>query len=213
MKRIFLVYVVVLSSVVSFYSQAAPDAAELTRMLNEFLAGAGRNDAAVHDRFWADDLIYTRSAGVRTNKEEIMKGLRAPATARKETDPVTVYTAEDIRIQQYGNAAVVAFKLVSTTTKPDGTKTVGNNLNTGTFVKRNGKWQVVAWQSTVVPKPEATSSQPAVQTAPATLAAVADTAAKPVSTTGRTYLKGPRGGCYYLGSGGKKVYVDHAYCK
>ncbi|MBK6724504.1 MAG: nuclear transport factor 2 family protein [Acidobacteria bacterium] len=112
----------------------------------------------MHDRFWADDLIYTRSAGVRTTKEEIMKGLKAPAPAPKPGDPVTVYTAEDIKIQQYGNAAVVAFRLVSTTTKADGTKTTGNNLNTGTFIKRNGKWQVVAWQSTIVPKADPTSS-------------------------------------------------------
>jgi ketosteroid isomerase-like protein len=160
MKRYISYVVLFFAATLSIHAQTAPDAAELTRMLNEFLAGAGRNDAAVHDRFWADDLIYTRSAGVRTNKEEIMKGLRAPAAPRKETDPVTVFTAEDIRIQQYGNAAVVAFKLVSTTTKADGTKTVGNNLNTGTFIKRNGKWQVVAWQSTVVPKPPEAPAKP-----------------------------------------------------
>lgn len=202
------------TSVLAISAQTAPDAAELTRLLNDFLAGAGRNDPAVHDRFWADDLIYTRSAGVRTNKDEIMKGLRSAPT-RKEGDPVTVYTAEDVRIQQYGNAAVVAFRLVSTTTKADGTKTVGNNLNTGTFVKRNGKWQVVAWQSTVVPEPKSTSSQSSTQALPMTLTTVpepkTDKPAAPAS--GRSYLKGPRGGCYYLNSAGKKVYVDHTYCK
>src|SRR5687767_3426228 len=150
MKRIAVLFVF-FAAALSAGAQTAPDAAELSRLLNEFLAGAGRNDAAVHDRFWADDLIYTRSAGIRTGKEEIMKGLRS-APSRKESDPVTVYTAEDVRIQQYGDAAVVAFKLVSTTTKADGSKTVGNNLNTGTFVKRNGKWQVVAWQSTIIPR-------------------------------------------------------------
>ena len=138
MKRATILIAILLASVFSASAQTAPDAAELTKMLNEFLAGAGRNDAAIHDRFWADDLIYTRSAGVRINKEELMKGVRS-ATAPKPTDPVTVYTAEDVRIQQYGDAAVVAFRLVSTTTKSDGTKNVGNNLNTGTFVKRNGK--------------------------------------------------------------------------
>ncbi|HEU0106862.1 MAG TPA: hypothetical protein VFT38_11870, partial [Vicinamibacteria bacterium] len=35
------------------------DEAELTRLLREFLAGASRNDAAAHERFWAEDLIYT----------------------------------------------------------------------------------------------------------------------------------------------------------
>lgn len=153
MKCFIYCVLVFLAVSVPAFSQTAPDAPELTRLLNEFLAGAGRNDAAVHGRFWADDLIYTRSTGVRTNKAEIMKGLKTPAPAAKPGDPVTVYTAEDIQIHQYGKAAVVAFRLVITTTRSDGTKTVANNLNTGTFLKRKGIWQVVAWQSTIVPKP------------------------------------------------------------
>jgi hypothetical protein len=28
----------------------------------------------------------------------------------------------------------------------------------------------------------------------------------------RTYSKGPRGGCYYLNSSGRKIYVDHSLC-
>jgi ketosteroid isomerase-like protein len=204
MKRATFLIAILLASVFSISAQTAPDAAELTKMLNEFLAGAGRNDAAIHDRFWADDLIYTRSAGVRINKEELMKGVRS-APAPKPGDPVTVYTAEDVRIQQYGDAAVVAFRLVSKTTKSDGTKAVGNNLNTGTFVKRNGKWQVVAWQSTVVPDPNAAKS--------ATLSNAAATTKSSTKSGSRVYQRGSRGGCYYLSASGRKVYVDHSYCK
>src|SRR5215213_261838 len=136
-------------------AQTAPDAAELTKLLNEFLAGASRNDVAVHERFWADDLIYTRSAGRRVNKAEVMQDVRS-TPAPKPTDPKTIYTAEDIRIQQYGDTAVVAFRLVATT-ETGGTKYVANLLNSGTFVKRDGKWQVVNWQSTRMPRTEAES--------------------------------------------------------
>jgi len=139
----------------SALAQTAPDAAELTKLLNDFLAGATRNDAAVHDRFWADDLIYTRSAGRRVNKAEVMHDVRT-APAPKPNDPKTVYTAEDIRIQQYGDTAIVAFRLVATT-DIGGSKQVANLLNSGTFVKRNGKWQVVNWQSTRMPRTEAES--------------------------------------------------------
>ena len=122
----------------------------LTHLLNEFLAGASRNDAAMHDRFWAADLIYTRSAGVRIGKAELMNGVRN-APAPKADDPRVAYSAEDVRVQQYGNTAVVAFRLVAKSVK--GTVTdVSYYLNTGTFVKRNGRWQAVAWQSTAVPK-------------------------------------------------------------
>jgi hypothetical protein len=124
----------------------APDAAELTKLLNEFLAGASRSDAAIHDRFWADDLIYTRSAGRRVTKAEVMRDVRS-APAPKPSDPKTTYSAEDIRIQQYGDTAIVAFRLVAKTEK-EGTTHIANLLNSGTFLKRDGKWQVVNWQST-----------------------------------------------------------------
>lgn len=133
-------------------AQTAPDAAELTKLLNEFLAGASRNDAAVHDRFWAEDVIYTGSAGRRRGKADIMHDVRS-APAPKPGDPTTVYTAEDIRVQQYGDTAIVAFRLVGTTAK-DAKTEVLNYLNSGTFVKRSGKWQVVNWQSTRMPRTE-----------------------------------------------------------
>lgn len=30
---------------------------------------------------------------------------------------------------------------------------------------------------------------------------------------GRTYIQGPRGGCYYINANGNKTYVDHSMCK
>ena len=142
----------ILISALGANAQTAPDANELTKLLNEFLAGASRNDPGVHDRFWAEEVIYTGSAGRRRGKADIMHDVRS-APAPKPGDPVTVYSAEDIRIQQYGNTAIVAFRLVGTTAK-NGTTEVTNYLNSGTFVKRKGKWQVVNWQSTRMPKQE-----------------------------------------------------------
>ena len=135
-----------------------PDAAELTRLLHEFLAGAGKNDIAMHDRFWAEELVYTSALGRRKGKADIMRELRAePASTPKPEEGTTVYTAEEIRIQQYGETAIVAFRLVATTDKA-GTKEVKNFFNTGTFLKRNGKWQVVAWQATAMPTDSASPS-------------------------------------------------------
>ena len=125
--------------------EAAPDAEVLTRLLEYFLDGASRNDIAAHERFWADELVYTRSAGVRTNKAEILAGLRGGSDP---AEPPTAYSAEDIRIQQYGDTATVAFRLVGRVGAAPETL---NFLNTGTFLKRNGEWRAVAWQATRVP--------------------------------------------------------------
>ncbi len=152
MKRIFLSAILILLSAPILNAQTAPAAAELTALLKEFLAGASRNDVAIHDRFWAEDLIYTRSSGERIGKADIMRDLRK-TPAPKPEDPMTAYTAEDVRIQQYGETAIVAFRLVGTTQKAETTQ-VAKFLNTGTFLRRNGKWQVVSWQATKIPNPE-----------------------------------------------------------
>lgn len=136
--------------VCGLHAQTAPDAAELTKLLHDFLSGASRNDAAMHERFWAADLIYTSALGIRRGKPEIMQNVRSEEAPKPE-DGTTVYTAEEIRIQQYGETAIVAFRLVATTDKA-GVKEVAHYFNTGTFLKRGGKWQAVGWQATAVPK-------------------------------------------------------------
>ena len=152
MGRILSSVFLLLLSAAGALAQAAPDAAELTRLLNEFLAGAGRNDAAVHERFWAEDLVYTGSSGRRVGKADIMRDVRS-APAPKPGDPTTVYTAEEVRVQQYGDTAVVAFRLVATTARGGATE-VSKFLNSGTFLRRGGRWQVVNWQATRLPRSE-----------------------------------------------------------
>lgn len=161
------------------FAQTAPDATELTRLLNDFLAGAGRNDAVMHDRFWAEDLIYTGSAGRRVGKADIMKDVRsAPAPVN---DQKITYSAEDVRIQQYGTTAIVAFRLVARVERRDNVD-ITHHFNTGTFLKRDGKWQVVSWQATRLPRAEAQTTRQLLaiddQFGKATLAADATTLAE-----------------------------------
>jgi ketosteroid isomerase-like protein len=154
MKRILFVLTLLLSGVLSADAQnAAPDAPELTRMLNDFLAGASRNDVAAHDRFWAEDLIYTRGAGVRIGKDELMKGVRSSTPVKAGEQPSALFSAEDVRIQQFGNVAVVAYRLVGKTEK-DGKTVIAKFLNTDVFVKRDSRWQVVSHQVTPIPEPK-----------------------------------------------------------
>jgi uncharacterized protein (TIGR02246 family) len=150
MTRILLCAMLLWMPLLTAAQTPAPDEAALRALLAEFLEGASRNDAAVHDRFWAEELIYTRSAGVRLGKAELMQGLRdlPPPTPQ---DPKVAYVGDEVRVQQYGDVAVVAFRLIGTTTRRDGTE-VATFLNTGTFVKRDDRWQAVAWQSTRVPE-------------------------------------------------------------
>ena len=59
----------------ALFAQTTPDSAELTKLLQDFLAGASKNDIAMHDRFWADELVYTSALGRRKSKADIMREL------------------------------------------------------------------------------------------------------------------------------------------
>ncbi|WP_232325023.1 nuclear transport factor 2 family protein [Microbulbifer agarilyticus] len=131
----------------------ANDQKDLNSLLDQFLAGAS-NDIAVHERFWADDLIYTSSNGQRFGKKKIIQGMREAASENEQTTASVDYRAEDTDIRLFGDTAVIAFRLVaepgSADTKNKQTE-ITEFFNTGTFVKRDGKWQAVAWQATKIP--------------------------------------------------------------
>lgn len=124
---------------------------DLTMMLNQFLKDAGTNNRGGFDRFFADDAIYTGSNGKVRTKAEIMSSLNTPRTVTGSTDKQT-YSAEHVSVHDFGNTAIVAFQLVAHTQHADGKVDVSNYRNTGTFLRRNGKWQVIAWQATKMPE-------------------------------------------------------------
>jgi hypothetical protein len=126
--------------------------AEVTALLQEFLAKV--TSPAMHQRFWADDVIYVSNAGVVRTKTDILKGLKAeePAggTAAAPAAPTGGYSAEDVVVRQFGETVVLNFRLVQHTTGQPDTPF----RNSGVFVLREGRWQVVSWQATrVAPVP------------------------------------------------------------
>ncbi len=143
MKSLIATVLVFLISLNYCLGQNGDPKKELTDMVNEFLNKVDSEE--MHDRFWAEDLTYTSSAGKRFGKDTIMSGFKSNDDS--ETDNTPSYSAEDIEIKLFDNIAVVAFKLVSLTA--EGTLT--EYLNSGTFAKRKGQWKVVNWQATKIP--------------------------------------------------------------
>jgi hypothetical protein len=122
----------------------AADVDELTAMLHEFLANADK--ASAHEMFWAEELVYTSSGGLRFGKSDIMQGFEG--AEESDAPPAVIYSGEEVDVRLYNGMAVVAFKLVGTAS--DGSQTL-YYYNTGTFLKRDGTWKVVAWQATKIP--------------------------------------------------------------
>jgi hypothetical protein len=124
---------------------SAADEELLTAMLSDFLAHADK--AAAHEKFWAEDLVYSSSSGLRFGKADIMQGFEGADEEAAEPPPIA-YSAEEVDVRLYGDTAIVAFKLVGT---PSNGADRLYYYNTGTFLKRDGVWQVVAWQATRIP--------------------------------------------------------------
>ena len=129
----------------AFQAMAQDDVTDLTAKLEHFLANADKRE--VHENFWADDLVYSSSSGLRFGKADIMQGFDSDADGGDDA-PAVVYSGEEIDVRLYDDMAVVAFKLVGT--PADGSEKL-YYYNTGTFVKRDGTWRVVAWQATAIP--------------------------------------------------------------
>jgi len=120
---------------------------QVTKLLQDFLAAVPRNDKQVFDNFFADDVIYTRAVGVTVTKTDIISNV----DVRSASEPKATYAADGITVHPYGEMAVVNFRLIQHNEK-DGKQETNYFRNTGTFLKRNGKWQVIAWQATRVPE-------------------------------------------------------------
>lgn len=148
MKRSIFILLFQFLLIPALFAQESNEKEVLENLLEEFLDGASQNDAEIHDRFWADDLIYTSSNGERVTKEVIMDGLADNSQNVNQQTPQ--YHAEETQIQLFDDIAVVAFKLVAVT-QGSGEDEQLEFYNTGTFQKRDGHWKAVAWQATRIP--------------------------------------------------------------
>ena len=124
--------------------QPADDSKELIAVIQKFLTDVPANKRETYDGFFADDVIYTRNSGQVVTKKDILAGTGNPSAERAHA----TFSGEDFTIHRYGDMAVVNFKLIM---HPGGPNAATRSFrNTGTFMKRNGQWQAVAWQATPI---------------------------------------------------------------
>ena len=104
----------------------------------------GDKDLATLEALLADDLIYTHSSARVDTKQSLIANMKSGATVYSSIEP------SDVRAQDLGDAVVLTgvawVKVVSR----------GKDLDFGVrftdaYAKRNGRWQMVAWQSTRLP--------------------------------------------------------------
>jgi ketosteroid isomerase-like protein len=105
-----------------------------------------QNDFSALEGLLADDMIYTHSSGQADTKAQFLEALRTGKTRYVKIAPT------DTNVTIFGDTAVIRGR---------GQFTVENQAGKNEFtlsyldvwLKRGGKWQMVAWQSARLPPP------------------------------------------------------------
>jgi hypothetical protein len=117
-------------------------AQELKRLEDEWLNSYLRGDKQTFDQIVADDFTRTDESGKFATKVEEKALVQAPPASVKAS-----LTNEDLQVREYGNAAIVTGRIVS---KVQGGLNFQSRF-TDTFLKRNGRWQVIARHYSRIP--------------------------------------------------------------
>ncbi len=142
-------------------TQAGSVEQELLKLERDWLDAYTKRDVAAMERIEADDFMITFTDGAMKTKADEIASLKGPAPAG--TPPI--FMTADTKVRVYGDTAVLTGKVMIKGTYGEGSKK-GEEYNlqyryTDVYVKRNGRWQVVAAHLTGLasPTPTQTSSQ------------------------------------------------------
>ena len=132
-------------SVASPGSAQAPRQAdqEVLNLDHALIDALFKKDRATFEPLLADDYVYIHSNGTVANREEEIGQTMASDVKW------TASKLSNLKIRVYGDAAIVTGTLTHTGSAKG--YVGGARLVTHLWVKRNGRWQTVGGQSTIVP--------------------------------------------------------------
>src|SRR5437763_10526050 len=153
MKMIFATALLFVAASPFIYSQTDTRATsgnakveqEIRRLEREWFDSYVRGDRAAFDRIVADDALMTYGNGKVGNKSEAIAEIKAPADASYSL------TSDDVQVRLYADTAIVTGRVTEKGTF-NGRSLNSQSRYTDVWVRRNGRWQVVAAQSTRLPQ-------------------------------------------------------------
>ena len=111
--------------------------------MKRMLAMAAK-DFATLNAVLADDLIYTHSSARLDTKKSLIGNMQSGATVYTSLEP------SEVKAQDLGDAVVLT-GIAQIKVMSNGTPNAFGVRFTDVYAKRNGRWQMVPWQSTRLP--------------------------------------------------------------
>src|SRR5215469_15463223 len=119
----------------------ADNAQTIVELDRKRMQAMASQDVATLNELLADDLIYTHSSARLDTKQSLIGNMQSGSAVYNAVEP------SDVQAQDLGNAVVltgVARIRVTSGGKPNAFAV----RFTDVYANRNGKWQMVTWQST-----------------------------------------------------------------
>ena len=123
-----------------FTLQAQDAASDVRQLERRWLDAYERHDDKAMDMIVADDFLITFPDGSTQNKAQVMASLK-PRTGPAPT--TSKFLTEEVQARVYGDTVILTGVVISEYSR-DGKTSKSAMRYTDTYVKRNGKWQVVA---------------------------------------------------------------------
>jgi ketosteroid isomerase-like protein len=143
-KRIIAVVIPLVCLLVLAKAQITRDGeSEIRELERQRFRAMEQVDVAMLDRILSDDLIYTHANGLQQTKAELI-GVLGSGDMKYES-----ITPDDVRVWIYHQAAVVTGR-ASIKIKTGGGEQRFKICYLDVYVKQDGQWQMVAWQSSRV---------------------------------------------------------------
>ena len=139
MKNSIFLMVLLLASATAFGQSAkvlSPAEQEVRKLERAWLDAYEKHDVTSMTSIVADDFTITFADGGMQTKSQIVESLKRPAGSMK-------FRTENVQSRAYGDV-VILIGLVISEWKQGDKDMSDRSRYTDTYVKRNGKWQVVA---------------------------------------------------------------------
>jgi ketosteroid isomerase-like protein len=101
-------------------------------------------DIATLQSLLADDLVYTHSSARLDTKQSLIVGMTSGSTVYTSVEP------SDVKAQDFGDTVVLT-GVCQIKVTANGTPNAFGVRFTDVYARRNGRWQMVTWQSTRLP--------------------------------------------------------------
>ena len=147
------VFVLFLTAVIvclgqSVYTQTNNSEQAVRQLERKWLDAYEQHDVKAMGEIVADDFLITFPDGSQQTKPQILEMIKTP----KPAGNTMKFRTAQVRARVYGDTVSLTGRVITEFTR-DGKPQVEQSTYTDTYIRRNGRWQVVASHLSNVPQP------------------------------------------------------------